>query len=151
MTTLGFPGSSAVKESDCNPGDLGSIPGLGRYTGEGNIYPLQYSGLENSMNCICPWGHKQWLSHDYFNMLYFPVKGLFWKIRLKCSWCLNNTCLNCRGPLICTILPNPWFIETMDSELWLQGLIMVLDTVTFLNYSNKSSNQSLTDMKGWLK
>ena len=36
----------------CNAGDLGSIPGLGRSPGEGNSYPLQYSGLENSMDCI---------------------------------------------------------------------------------------------------
>jgi len=48
----GFPGGSAGKESTCNAGDLGSIPGLGRYPGEGNSYPLQYSGLENSMDCI---------------------------------------------------------------------------------------------------
>ena len=49
---LGFPGGSAGKESACNAGDLGSIPGLGRSTGEGNGYPLQYSGLGNSMDCI---------------------------------------------------------------------------------------------------
>ena len=49
---LGFPGSSAGKESACNAGDLGSIPGLGRSSGEGKGYPLQYSGLENSMDCI---------------------------------------------------------------------------------------------------
>ena len=49
---LGFPGGSADKESTCNAGDLGSIPGLGRSLGEGKGYPLQYSGLENSMNCI---------------------------------------------------------------------------------------------------
>ena len=36
----------------CNSGDLGSIPGLGRSPGEGTGYPLQYSGLENSMDCI---------------------------------------------------------------------------------------------------
>ena len=41
-----------VKNPDaCNVGDLGSIPGLGRSPGEGNHYPLQYSGLENSMDC----------------------------------------------------------------------------------------------------
>ena len=45
----GFPGGSAGKESPCNVGDQGSIPGLGRSPGEGNGYPLQYSGLENSM------------------------------------------------------------------------------------------------------
>ena len=49
---LGFPGGSAGKESTCNAGDLGSIPGMGRSTGEGKGYPLQYSGLENSMDCI---------------------------------------------------------------------------------------------------
>ena len=48
----GFPDSSVGKESACNVGDLDSIPGLGRSPGEGKRYPLQYSGLENSMNCI---------------------------------------------------------------------------------------------------
>ena len=46
------PGSSAGKESTCNAGDVGPIPGLGRSPGEGKGYPLQYSGLENSMDCI---------------------------------------------------------------------------------------------------
>ena len=45
------------KESTCNEGDLGSIPGLGRYPGEGKGYPLQYSGLEKSIDS--PWGHKE--------------------------------------------------------------------------------------------
>ena len=50
---LGKDGTgSADKESACNAGDLGSIPGLGRPPGEGNGYPLHYSGLENSMDCI---------------------------------------------------------------------------------------------------
>ena len=43
---------SAGKESTCNVEDLGSIPGLGRFPGEGKGYRLQYSGLENSMDCI---------------------------------------------------------------------------------------------------
>ena len=43
---------SPVKESACNAGDLGSIPGLGRSPREGKGYPLQYSGLENPMDCI---------------------------------------------------------------------------------------------------
>ena len=51
MVTLGFPDGSAGKESTCNVGDLGLIPGLGRSVGEGKGYPLQYSGLENSMDC----------------------------------------------------------------------------------------------------
>ena len=49
---LGVPGSSAGKDFACNVGDLGSIPGLGKTSGEGNGYPLQYSGLESSMDCI---------------------------------------------------------------------------------------------------
>ena len=47
-----FPGSSAGKESACNAGELVSIPRLGRSPGEGKSYPLPYSGLENSMDCI---------------------------------------------------------------------------------------------------
>ena len=47
-----FPDSSAGKESPCNVGDLCSIPGLGRSPGEGKGYPLQCSGLGNSMDCI---------------------------------------------------------------------------------------------------
>ena len=49
---MGFPCGSAGKESVCSVGDLGSVSGLGRSLGEGNGYPLQYSGLENSMDCI---------------------------------------------------------------------------------------------------
>ena len=47
-----FPGGSVGKESACNGGDLGSIPGPGRSPGEEKGYPLQYSGLGNSMDCI---------------------------------------------------------------------------------------------------
>ena len=49
---LGFPCGSAGKESAYNEGNLSSIPGSGRSAGEGKGYPLQYSGLENSMDCI---------------------------------------------------------------------------------------------------
>ena len=52
LCVKGFPCGSAGKESSCNAGDLGSIPGLGRSPGEGRGYPLQYSGLENSMDCV---------------------------------------------------------------------------------------------------
>ena len=47
---MGFPGSSAGKESACPAGDLGSIPGLRRSPGEGHGNPLQYSYLENPMD-----------------------------------------------------------------------------------------------------
>ena len=47
---MGFPGGSAGKESTRNAGALGSTPEMGRSLGEGKGYPLQYSGLENSMD-----------------------------------------------------------------------------------------------------
>ena len=47
---MSFPHNTIGKESACNSEDLGSIPGLGRCLGEGSGYPLQYSGLQNSMN-----------------------------------------------------------------------------------------------------
>jgi len=49
---LGFPCGSAGKESACHAGDVGSVPGMGRSSGEGKGYALQYSGLENPMGCI---------------------------------------------------------------------------------------------------
>ena len=49
---LGFTCDSVGKESACNAGDLSLIPGLGRSPGERKGYPLQYSGLENSLDCI---------------------------------------------------------------------------------------------------
>ena len=56
---LGLPCGSAGKESACNVGDLALIPGLGRSPGEGKGYPLRYSGLEDSMDCIVQGGHKE--------------------------------------------------------------------------------------------
>ena len=57
---LGFPGGSASKESACKVGGLGSVPGLGRSPGQGKGYPLQYSGLENSMDCTVRGVAKSW-------------------------------------------------------------------------------------------
>ena len=54
----GFPGGLAGKESACHAGDLGSVPRLGRSPGERKGYPLQYPGLENSMD-YSPWGCKE--------------------------------------------------------------------------------------------
>ena len=62
---LGFPAGSACKESACIAGGLDSIPELGRSPGEGNGYPLQYSGLVNSMDCIVhgvTYSRTEWLS-----------------------------------------------------------------------------------------
>ena len=60
LVFLGFPCGSAGKESASSVGDLGSTPGLGRFLGEGKGYPLQCSGLENSMDCIVYGIAKSW-------------------------------------------------------------------------------------------
>ena len=97
---MGFPCGLDGKESICSVGDLGSIPGLGRSPGEGNSYPLQYSGLENSMDCIVhvvtksqtrlsdfhlslsnvestyPWEQKH--THIYLLFLYLMLTGIKW-------------------------------------------------------------------------
>ena len=57
-----------VKKSTCNAGDLGSTPGLGRSPGEGKGYPLQYSGLENSMGCIVHGVAKSWTQLSGFHL-----------------------------------------------------------------------------------
>ena len=67
---LGFPCGLVGKESTCNAGDQGLIPGLGRSPGEGKGYPLQYSGLENSMDGIVHGVSKSqtWLSDFHFHL-----------------------------------------------------------------------------------
>ena len=69
VNTLGCSSGSAGKEFACNAGDLGSISGLGWSPGEGNGYPLQYSGLENSMDFIVHGVTKSptWLSDFHFH------------------------------------------------------------------------------------
>ena len=72
LVFLGFPCGSAGKESAHNLGDLDSIPGLGRSPVDGTGYPLQYSGLENSMDCIVHRVAKSWTqlsdSHFHFSL-----------------------------------------------------------------------------------
>ena len=78
MSFLGFPDSSADKESTCNAGDQVSIPGLGRFPGEGKGYPLQYSGLENSMDFIVQGVTK---SQTRLNDFHFLILTLVWSDR----------------------------------------------------------------------
>ena len=93
---LGVPCGSAGKESNCNAGDLGSIPGLGRSHGEGKGYPLQYSGLEKSIDreawqaIYSPWGRRESDTTE----------------RLSLSlWCWVQEA--CTGPCFCS--PSPDF------------------------------------------
>ena len=66
---LGFPCGSAGKESACNVGDLGSIPGLGRSPGEGKGYPLQYPCLENPTDRGALWAAFHWVERLHFHFL----------------------------------------------------------------------------------
>ena len=69
---ISFPGGSDSKEPASNSGDLGLIPGLGRSPGKRKGYPLQYSGLEHSMDCIVQGVTKSWrtwLSNIHFQPL----------------------------------------------------------------------------------
>ena len=69
-----------VKESTCNAGDLGLIPGLGRSPREGKGYPLQYSGLENSMDSVVHWVAKSRTRLSNFHF-HFSV------VRTQCFHC----------------------------------------------------------------
>ena len=82
------------KESSCNAGDLGSIPGLGRSSGEGKGCPLQYSGLENSTDCIVYGLTKTWtwLSNFHFIHSYLGRELNFtpFECRLDLMNCLHS-------------------------------------------------------------
>ena len=83
-----FPGSSAGKESACNAGDLGLIPGLVRYPREGKGYPPQYSGLENSMASIVHGvakNHTQ-LSDFHFTSKYWYMLQSGGTLRYHAKW-----------------------------------------------------------------
>ena len=100
----GFPCGSAGKESGCNAGDLGSIPGLGRSPGKGKGYPLQYSGLENSMDFI----KKLKVIHIYC--------GTFGKYRKleKSAHCLNVNIIFI-NILVPFLLVTPHFLDDKKS------------------------------------
>ena len=122
---MGFPGGSAGKESACSVGDLGSIPGLGRSPGEGNGYPLQYSGLQNSMDCIVhgvakSWTRLEWLllSFTFFKLCPMnPVSRysgileessctLYFSIMIsKISWLVT---FSCRNESVCKWVSDPF-------------------------------------------
>ena len=89
LTSVGFPCASAGKESICNAGDMDSIPGLWRSPGEEKGYSLQYSGLENSMDCIVHGVANSctWLSDFHFHFSHI------------CTWLLGKPQLWLYGPL----------------------------------------------------
>ena len=87
LVFLGFPCGSTGKESACNAGDLHSVPELEKSHGKGKGYPLQYSGLENSMDCIVYGVPKSctWLSD--FHSLFLTV-AVYWESHCETLKCL---------------------------------------------------------------
>ena len=67
---MGLPGGSTGKESTCNAGDLGLIPGLGRFSGEGKGYPFQWPGRFHRL--YSPWGRKELDTTERPSLSYCP-------------------------------------------------------------------------------
>ena len=85
------------KESACNTGDLGLIPGLGRSPGEGNSYPLQYSGLENSTDCIVRGVANSWTWLSDSFTFYLGLIKLGEGCQLGSIPCVNSVPADCSG------------------------------------------------------
>ena len=98
-TTMAFPESLVGKESACNAGDPGLIPGSRRSPWEGKGYPLQYSGLENTMDCRVHGVAKSRTRLREFHFL-FSYNTIFWKIHFlkTCLWI----------PIVCQALSGNW-------------------------------------------
>ena len=108
---MNFPGGSAGKESTCNVGDLGSNPGLGKTPGKGEGYPLQYSGLENSMDCavhgvtksqtrlsnfhFTKLGVRTYISNVILLRRVIGLPGKEWENFIKAMRVLTNFRVNC--------------------------------------------------------
>ena len=91
-SVLGFPGGSAGKEASCNAGDLGSIPGCGWSPEEGKGFPLQYSGLENSMDCIVHGVTESPTQLSNFHFHLQPLHQSFTFVTVHIPWTLTSTC-----------------------------------------------------------
>ena len=86
----GFPGGSAGKESACNVGDLDSTPGLGRSPGEGKGYPFQFSGLENSMDCLVMGSQR--VEHDWMTFSSEELRDERLCIQICAQWIWGRLC-----------------------------------------------------------
>ena len=100
---LGFPGGSAGKEYTCKAGDLGLIPGLGRSLEEGKGYSLQYFGLENSMDSIDHWGHKELDMTEWLSLTLSPSNSAF-SLSLLPSLSLSLSSSSSSSSVLSTVL-----------------------------------------------
>ena len=147
---MGFPCGSAGKKSAYNEGDLGLIPGLGRCPGEGKGYPLQYSGLENSIDCIVH-QRRQW----HPTPVLLPGKSHGWRSLVGCSawgheesdtterlpfhFSLSRIGEGNGNPLQCACLENP-----RDGGAWWAAIYGVTRSRTRLKRLSSSSMSCTT-------
>ena len=119
MSFVIFPHNSVGKEYACNAGDMGSVPGLGRSPGQGKGYPLQYSGLENSMNYIVHGAPKSWawLSHFHFHFCYINEMTFVKLVRMGAG-CQRNQPPEWRAG---NLSPSPTAPRTGGGGGWVQS------------------------------
>ena len=127
---MGFPDSSVGKESTCNAGDPCSITGLGRSIQEGIGYPLQYSGLENSMDCTVHGVTKSWtrLSDFHFHFSLCSTEFVLMSVLCYFDHCSFEVCFGIRtyetsnfvfsSRLLCSFAV-PW------NSVWISGWIFL--------------------------
>ena len=117
---LGFPCGSAGKESACSAADLGLIPRLGRYPGEGNGYPLQCSGLENSIDCIVHGVTKESDTTEQLSLSLFSISHILKWAYLLPSW--QQYPLECKlFPLRDLCLSHLLLFLPIPSRCWGEG------------------------------
>ena len=153
---MGFPCGSAGKESTCNAGDLGLVPQLGRSLAEGKSHPLQYSGLEDPMECIDHGVAKSWTwqssFHFHYGLFKFNFMYLFYFGRAGSSLlCVGFLSCSERGPLSsCGVWASPrggfsccgaW---ALAHSHWL-GMLRILFQLKqrFLNFCDRDSQQEI--------
>ena len=106
---LGFPCGSAGQESACNAGDLGSLPGLRRSPGEEKGYPLQFSGLENFMDCIVHGVTKSQTRLSDFHFTKITTRDEEKVACLSCNSLQNNMKQNEKNVIyLCMFSQNIW-------------------------------------------
>ena len=113
---LGFPGGPAGDESAYNMGDMGSIPELGRSLGEGNSCPLQYSGLENSMDCIVHGVAEL----DMTEQLSFSLLGSLTEFPINCTssaWTTHHSSSDLNTPFISIASPSLCKVKVLQRIL----------------------------------
>ena len=134
--TKDFHCDSAGKESACNVGDVGSIPGLGRSPREGKGYPLQYSGLENSIGCIVHGVAKSQTQLSDFLSLTHSLLGGTCITHLQFSELAGSElcCAHSSVPFTCSTSPKPqhltgrwqggWWLVNTGTTLSLFSLLL---------------------------